>query len=646
MFYAGKSALFAVFLLGLAGGSFAQAQHEAKWSAKVVPTDARAGESAQLVLTARIRKDWHIYSIVPAEGIGPLPTSFEFVARGLEAEGSPIEPPPSVRVDPNFGDIKVGMFEGEVAFAIPVKVTGSVTGKITARWMACSESTCSPPRTTEIPVDFRPSPGSPRADHTAKIATPPEQPAGAVAATKGDEPPTAPGQVSGEANSGDIEEALKKGLLPFLLISFIAGLGALLTPCVFPMVPITVSYFSKRAEDKKSSIAGAAAYSLGIISTFTILGVLVAVVFGGSAIASFATHPMTNIVLALLFVVLALNLFGVYEIRLPSWLVNKANQGTRKGGFFGPFAMGLTFTLTSFTCTVGFVGALLAKAAAGGSILMPILGMLSFSVAFASPFFMLALFPQYISNLPKAGSWMTSVKVTMGFIELAAAVKFLSNADLVWQLGWLTKPVFLATWAIIFVMGGLYLLGWITLPTEPSQGKKGIPRLAIGALFAFIGVYCLAAIEGAPTGELSSFLPPHPYPGREALASAPIKWEEKYEAALARAKAENKPLLINFTGVTCTNCRWMEQNMFPRPEIAKAVNDQFVPVELWTDRPGDEPNQKLQIRLTGLDTLPIYVVVSPEGKAVRRFEGSTRNAETFLEFLTRERTIARSGDGP
>ncbi|MBA3726833.1 MAG: thioredoxin family protein [Armatimonadetes bacterium] len=639
MFYKAKTTLVALASLCLAAGSLAQVQQEAEWTARVVPADARAGESAQLVLTAKIKKDWHIYSIVPAEGIGPLPTSFEFVAMGLKAEGDPIEPSPIVKVDPNFGDIKVGMFEGDVAFAIPVQVTGSATGKATARWMACSESTCSPPRTSEIPIDFKVTPGPARADHITRITTAPEQPVGAIVATTGDEPPVA-GQVSGEANSGDIEEALKKGLLPFLLISFIAGLGALLTPCVFPMVPITVSYFSKRAEDKKPSIAGAAAYSLGIISTFTVLGVLVAIIFGGSAIAAFATHPITNIVLALLFVVLALNLFGVYEIRLPSWLVNKANQGTKKGGFFGPFAMGLTFTLTSFTCTVGFVGALLAKAAAGGSILMPILGMLSFSFAFASPFFLLALFPQYLSNLPKAGSWMTSVKVTMGFIELAAAVKFLSNADLVWQLGWLTKPIFLATWAIIFVMGGLYLLGWITLPTEPSPSKKGIPRLAIGSLFAFVGVYCLAAIEGAPTGEISSFLPPHPYPGRQALDSAPIKWEEKYEVALVRAKAENKPLLINFTGVTCTNCRWMEQNMFPRPEIAKAVNDQFVPVELWTDRPGDEPNQKLQIRLTGLDTLPIYVVVSPEGKAVRRFEGSTRNSESFLSFLTQDSAVA------
>jgi thiol:disulfide interchange protein DsbD len=615
-------------------------KREVEWTGKLVPEDARAGESAQLVLTGTIREGWHTYSIVPVEGIGPLPTSFELDSSSMKTQGEPVEPAPIKKFDPNFKK-EVAMFAGTVSFGLPVQIAadakGKITATVTASWMACSDSTCSPPRHSEIPIEFTVASGPARDDHKAAITAPPEQPPGAGStAIKGDEPPT----VAGEANSGEIDAAIKKGLLPFLLISFLAGLGALLTPCVFPMVPITVSYFSKRAESKGSALAGAASYSLGIMSTFTVLGVLVALVFGGGAIASFATNPYTNVVLAALFVILAINLFGVYEIRLPGWLVNKASKGSERGGLLGPFAMGLTFTMTSFTCTVGFVGALLAKAAAGGGLITPILGMLAFSLAFASPFFLLALFPKYLASLPKAGSWMTAVKVTMGFVELAAAVKFLSNADLVWQLGWLTRPVFLAIWSIIFVIGGLYLLGWIKLPTEHGEAKRGLTRLISGVLFLGVGGFCLAAIKGVPTGELSAFLPPNPYPGQHDLASGPIRWENDYKAALSRAKAENRPMLINFTGVTCTNCRWMEQNMFPRPEISDAVNKQFVAVELWTDRPGDELNRKLQVDLTGLDTLPIYVVVSPDGKAIRRFEGSTRNPASFLSFLTQDSAIA------
>lgn len=600
---------------------FALAQ-EAEWTAKIVPPDTRPGESAQVVITAKIKPEWHVYSINTTEG--PLPTSFDISGVAwLEVNGETVEPPPVVKDDPNFG-AKIGQFEGAVSFAVPVKikvgVTGEQKGVLTAKWMACSSTTCTPPRTTEIEIAFSPQAGSARGDRMAAVTSIPEQPE--VGA-----PQPGEGTVSGDANSSEIEQALSKGLLPFLLISFIAGLGALLTPCVFPMVPITVSYFSKRAENNQGGVVGAGVYSLGIMATFTVLGVVVAAIFGGSKIADFATHPITNITLAVLFIVLALNLFGVYEIRLPSWLVRQAHEGTKASGFFGPFAMGMTFTLTSFTCTVGFVGALLAKAATGGAA-EAVLGMLAFSVAFASPFFLLALFPQYLSKVPKAGGWMTSVKVFMGFIEIAAAVKFLSNADLAWQTGIMPRAVFLAVWAVIFIISALYLFGWLHLASEHGASKPGLGRLATGALTLLIGGYCLAGVGGKSLGEIEAFLPP---------GDQDIPWMTNYDDALARAKSENKPIFINFTGAQCTNCRWMEQNMFTRNEVHDGILE-YIPVELYTDRQSDEDrkNQELQKKLTGLDTLPVYVIVSPEGKPLRRFEGSTRNAEKFITFLRAE----------
>ena len=442
------------------------------------------------------------------------------------------------------------------------------------------------------------------------------------------DPPTS-GESGGTAASagGDettqrIADAQKKGLLPFLALSAGFGFLSLLTPCVFPIVPITVSFFAKRrvSSNAAAGVPGALAYCAGIITTFTGVGVLMAVIFGAGSIAKFAVNPYVNIVLAVLFLVLAANLLGAFELALPSGLVSKAQTGTQKGGLTGPFMMGLTFTLTSFTCTTAFCPEpcwhLLRRAAIS---LIPILGMLAYSSAFALPFFFLALFPQYLSRLPKSGSWLVSVKAFMGFVEIAAALKFLSNADLVWQKGWLTRPVFLAVWAAVAIIAGLYLLGWLRLPQDDAEQKIGIPRRVLGIVTAALGVYCFAAISGAPvSANLSAFLPPSPYPyanlsaasqvetsGKSALPggsigsvpggeSKPVIYA-KYEEALAKAKAENKPLFLDFTGVTCTNCRWMEDNIFPKPEV-KAELDGYVRAQLYTDRdtPDDDKNQKLQ----------------------------------------------------
>lgn len=411
------------------------------------------------------------------------------------------------------------------------------------------------------------------------------------------------------------------------------GLLALLTPCVFPMVPITVSFFAKKGEGGKSNVGGALAYCLGIMGTFTGLGLLMTAIFGATGIQQLANNPYVNLGLAILFIVLALNLFGVFEIRMPTSLTSKAASGSKAAGFVGPILMGFTFTLTTFTCTVPLVGTLLVTATTG-SWLYPAIGMLAFSLAFALPFFMLALFPQWLSKMPKSGAWMASVKVFLGFIEILAAVKFLSNVDLFYDWGFLTREVFLAVWAAIMAIAALWLFGWLKLPNE-SPYKVGWFRRFIGVASAACAIWFFGGVSGNSLGELNGFLPPDPYPGRKSTKEFAVPWLHNYEEALATAKAQGKPVFINFTGANCTNCRWMEANMFPDPDVHKVLAEQFVNVELWTDRlnPEDKANQKIQLELTNQVTLPVYAVVSPEGKILKLFPGSTRDKGQFLVFL-------------
>jgi thiol:disulfide interchange protein DsbD len=451
--------------------------------------------------------------------------------------------------------------------------------------------------------------------------------------------PNQPEQVEATAQTAPAQ-ANKPEDMPlgsYLLFCFLGGLGALLFPCVFPMIPVTVSFFSKRkvGEETKPNIGGAVAYCLGIISTFTGLGLLVTVLFGATGIQDLATNAWVNAAMFLVFVALALSLFGVFEIAIPSKFVNQVNRKSKMGGWIGPVLMGLTFTLTSFTCTVPVVGALLISAA-NGDIWRPLIGMLVFSTTFAIPFFLLALFPSFLSKLPRAGVWMNTVKVFMGFFELAFAVKFLSNIDVVYQWGLITKPVALGIWFALAAMGAAYLLGWFRLAGESDSAKIGWLRRGFGVATLVAGVLCLAAMEGFSLGKIGSLLPPDPYPYRDKAMRKEglLAWNDSYEEAFNLAKSKGRPVFLNFTGYTCTNCRDMEQNVFPRDDVRKELED-MVLLELYTD--GKEPihkaNQQLQQKLTGSVTLPVYVVLKPNGDVVSLFPGSTDNVEEFIKFL-------------
>ncbi len=587
-----------VLLLLTAFLAWGQPSH-VKWS--VTWKVAKAGTGPSIIdLHAAIDPGWHLYSTVPVKGMGPVPTTITVQPPLDKTVDGPItESKPITKLDPNF-NLVVQFFQDSAEFQIPVNVAnGTVDGTLKVRYQVCNDSTCIPPTTVTVSTS-----GSPIVEKaTGAVQTP-----------------------TTDDYTRSVNSARSSGLAAFLALSFGAGLLSLLTPCVFPMIPITVSFFSKRREAGGSGVAQAAAYCAGIVGSFAVFGMVVSVFFGASGIQRFATNPWVNLVLAGIFIVLALALLGIYTINLPSGLVNRFSGAQGKGGLLAAALMGLTFTLTSFTCTVPFVGTILAGASQGDYV-YPLLGMLAYGTAFASPFFLLALFPQYLARLPRSGSWLETVKAFMGFIEIAAAVKFLSNADLVLRTNLLPRPTFLGIWAAIAIAAGLFLLGRLPLPSIERPKKLGPWRIGFGIGSLALAVWFIASLSGRSLGELEAFMPP-----------SESGWLHNYAKALRTSQQANRPILINFTGVTCTNCRWMEKNMFPRPLVAKQLG-QYVTVELYTDREtsDDASNKALQQQLTGVVTLPEYVALSPEGKKLSVFQGSTRDMDKFVSFLTQGR---------
>ncbi|MCL6545596.1 MAG: thioredoxin family protein, partial [Bryobacteraceae bacterium] len=340
-----------------------------------------------------------------------------------------------------------------------------------------------------------------------------------------------------------------------------------------------------------------------------------------------------NTFLALLFVLFGLSLLGAFEITLPSGLLTRADRVSQRGGIAGSLLMGLAFSLTAFACVGPFVGTLLAGSVSGGGI-RPLAGMLAFATGLALPFFFLALFPAYLSRLPKSGGWMARVKVVLGFIILAAALKYASNVDSVMQWNILTRERFLAAWMVLFGLAGLYLLGLVRLEGVRPDEKLGVARLLIGAFFLVFALSLAPGMTGGRLGEIDAYVPPPSSSGPAAQSTGLVWMKDQYQEALARARAENKLVFINFTGYACTNCHWMKANMFTRPEIREALS-RFVLVDLYTDGvdPASESNQKLLQEKFATVAIPYYAIVDADEKVVATFAGLTRNPFEFLAFL-------------
>jgi len=424
----------------------------------------------------------------------------------------------------------------------------------------------------------------------------------------------------------------------FLWLAASTGLLSLLTPCVFPMVPVTIAYFATPNHHRSHGVRRALLFGLGIIATFTILGLALAALFGAAGLNRFASDPWVNLVLAALFLLFAANLFGWYDIGAPWRVANAADRAAREavpGSSLGALVMGATFTLTSVTCTAPFVGTLLVLASQG-SWVMPVAGMLVYSSAFALPFFLLAAAPGLVSHLPRAGEWMRTLRVLIGLLEVGAAVKFVSNADLVLRWGIFTRDVVLIGWAALAVAGAVYL--GRNLPGQVRRRELRPLALAPITIALLVAAWLASGVRGRTLPQVEAFLPPA-VPGALAASSdAPVWLLNDYAGAQAAARTSGKLVFVDFTGYTCTNCRWMEANIFGRPDVSTELG-QFVLSRLYTDGEGDlyERQQAFQEKTFGTVALPLYAVLDADGKVRATFSGLTRSPADFIAFLRRAR---------
>jgi thiol:disulfide interchange protein DsbD len=631
---------------------FSQIYDPVKWLTSV---EKISDIEYNLIATATIESGWHLYSQVVPEG-GPIPTLFTYddssgkvrtMGNTSEEEGYTVD-------DPVF-NMKIKFFENSATFKQKVELvegTNLVNGIV--EFMVCDDARCLPPEEVDLVFDL-----------TRAVA-------GSSSSTSQKED-----NVSVEVDSSPKEEP-KKGLWGIFFIAFLSGFAALLTPCVFPMIPMTVSFFTKQSKNKATGIKNAVIYGLSIIGIYVALGSGVTAIFGADALNALSTNVWFNLIFFLLLIVFAISFLGAFEIVLPSSWGTKVDKQADRGGIIGIFFMALALAIVSFSCTGPIVGTLLVEAASKGGT-APIIGMLGFSMAIALPFALFAAFPGWMNSLPKSGGWLNTVKVVLGFLELALAFKFLSNADLVLQLHWLEREVFLAIWIAIFGTLTLYLFGKIKLPHDSPLDHISVGRLGLGLTTLTFTLYMLPGLWGAPLDLISAFPPAQHYSespygvgfsklglagtsshnidipeGAHLMAPHDILAFNDYDLGLAYAKKVGKPVMIDFTGHACVNCRKMEQNVWVEPEVLDILINDVVLISLYVDdkRPlpkGEEVDSKLKpgkkLKYIGqkwseLQTIkyktnsqPYYVLMEHNENNLIDPVAYTPNADKYLAWL-------------
>ncbi len=659
-----KFILFISFIL-LVLNSSAQIYDPVTWDFSYKKT---GDNQYELIFTATIEKNSHIYAMdIPAGG--PIPTSFSFdslPAYRLAGPAYEVTKPVEV-LDDAFG-FKIKTFSNTAEFR--QKITGlqpSFTVKGKVNFMACNNSTCSPPKD----VDFAINVGNDKGTQTIKSSS----------------------------NAGTSYSPVKsnRGLLKFFLISLLAGFAGVLTPCVFPMIPMTVAFFSQGSEDRGKAVFKALIFGISIVLIYASLGIIVSLTSAGAGFASaLSTHWIPNTIFFALFVIFAISFFGAFEILLPNSWVTRADSKVDKGGILASFFMGLTTVIVSFSCTGPIIGALLVEAASGDT-LRPTFGMLGFGVAFALPFTLFALFPSIMNRIPKSGGWLNSIKVVLGFIMLAFSMKFLMTVDSVYSLGILSRTLFISIWIVIFSLLGLYLMGKIKLAHDSDLKHIGVFRLfLIIAVFTFV-VYLIPGLFGAPLNGLSSFLPssttsefnlpqmimdsrPLSTPATQSSQVSVLCSEPKYgdifkmplgltgyfdyKQGLACAKEQNKPVLLDFKGHACANCKRMEARVWSDPEVLERLKNNFVIIELYCDDRTQLPEndwvvsaidgkqkktignicEDLEISKFKTNALPLYVISDDEGNPLNKPMPTNLNVEEYKKWLDEGAALFKSRD--
>ena len=619
-----------IFLfLALSFSAFAQSEkfNHVQWKLTFDQAAAAPGATIAGRLEAIVDPEWHMYSLTTPPG--PIATTIEAVDSPAIGRVTIFEPPPVRKFDPNF-NADTETYEGTQVFLARIELKkdlppGPVTFTFKARYQTCSGTSCIPPRTRQATSGLNIAPGTPLAAFNI--------PAGYLEAKPGEASPKS------AAKNAPVKDA--DGLGSFLGLAFGFGLAAIFTPCVFPMIPITMSYF---VGDGRGGIGQALTFCLGIIVLFTGLGLIMTLALGPAGVVQLGSNAWVNGFISLVFFTFGLSLLGAFEITIPSGLLTKLNAASGQGGFIGTLLMGLTFALASFACVGPFMGTLLA-ASVGADKLRPVLGMVVFASGLSLPFFFLALFPQYLKKLPRSGEWLSRVKVVMGFLVLAFMLKYLYSLDAVLQTGLLTRERFLAAAVVLLAMAGFYLLGFVRLPGISAEAELGASRLLIGLVFIAGGLSLVPGMFGGKLGEIEAYIPPpssNSVSGGGGAGSTELAWvENDLQGAFAKAKAEGKRVLVNFTGYACTNCHWMKANMFTRPEIGGVMKN-MVLVDLYTDGtdPASLSNQKLEEDQFKTVAIPFYVLYDGDKNVIATFPSLTRDPREYLSFLSTQSAAA------
>ena len=594
----------------------AQRLDPVQWSMTSSAEVAQAGTTVPLKLTAKIEPGWHLYSLTIPKDLNPTKIT---LTENPAVESSKVYQPPPVRtMDPNLKQ-EVETYSNQAEFWIPATLTTDASGPVemtaSIRYRVCDDKQCLNPRTK--PASY-------------KLTVAPFAPALAAFVVPAGYIEVIPGRASESKPVPAPTQGAPQNLAAFVLAAFGFGLAAIFTPCVFPMIPITVSFFL----NQRGGIVQALVFSLGIIVLFCALGLGVTALAGPVGISQLGGNPWVNGFIAAVFCIFALSLLGAFEITLPSAMLTKLDGASRRGGYLGTLLMGLTFSLTSFACVGPFVGPLLASSVQAQGA-QPVIGMAAFATGLASPFFFLAAFPSYLKKLPRSGGWLARVKIVMGFVLLAVMFKYLSTIDQVLATNLLTRERFLAAWFVLFAMAGLYLLGLLRLEGIEADDKLSTGRLLSGSAILIFAFSLLPGMFGAPLGELDAYVPVATGGlGGNTTAAGGLQWmKNDYQAALDRGRQENKLVLVTFTGYACTNCHWMKANMFPRPEIAEVAKD-LVLVELYTDGSdtSSEENAKLEDTKFASVSTPFYALLDADANVLAT-AGYTRSSQEFLAFL-------------
>ena len=610
-----KIILILLALFTLLNGS-AQIKKPVKWSTK---TEKISDTEFNLIMNATIESGWHMYSQFTPDG-GPLPLvlTFKDSKGNFDLIGKAKETPYKKEFNKDFG-VDEYYFENKATLTQRVKLKNPKVTKIVVNvdFQACQNQCIE----DKVDLNFE----IPVVKKTQSEATAKDVDTSKIISTTIDTSKTEVRQQPKETPLAQPKKEEKKGLWKIFILAFFSGFLALLTPCVFPMIPMTVSFFTKQSKTKAKGIRNAIIYGISIIFIYVVLGLVITAIFGADALNALSTNVWFNLIFFVLLVFFATSFLGAFEIMLPNSWANKVDRQADRGGIIGILFMALALAIVSFSCTGPIVGTLLVESASRGGI-APIIGMLGFSTAIALPFMLFALFPAWMHSLPKSGGWLNTVKVSLGFLELALAFKFLSNADLVLQLHWFERETFLALWIAIFGTWGIYLLGKITLPHDSPLTHISVGRLMLALLVLSFTFYMIPGLWGAPLRLISAFPPPEEYseaPNGLGGSAAMLTTNEKlpdgaelnkhglfvftdYDKGISYAKEVKKPILLDFTGHACVNCRKMENNVWTSENVSKILKNEVVIISLFADDKRDLPkDQQFVSKSTGSEIITI-----------------------------------------